>query len=298
MAETLTTHAPETPEAPARPAKRNRPVRGRANWVGGSLAWLWFFVVVIPIYWIVVTSFKSQDVYFSMNPFALPTTPTMENYKMVVESDFVRYFTNSLIVTVGALIPAVAISFMAAFAIVRGGRTRFLRFSNTLFLMGLAIPLQAVIIPVYLIIIEMQLYDTLTALILPQIAFAIPLSVLILSNFIRDVPKELFESMRMDGATEWGTLWRLAFPLTRPALVTVLIYQGLGIWNGFILPLILTQSPEQRTLPLGLWSFQGQYGVNVPAVLASVVLTTLPILICYAIGRRQLLSGLTAGFSK
>jgi raffinose/stachyose/melibiose transport system permease protein len=112
------------------------------------------------------------------------------------------------------------------------------------------------------------------------------------------VPKELFESMRMDGATEWGTMWRLVFPLTRPALVTVTIYNGLGIWNGFLLPLILTQSPEQRTLPLALWTFQGQYSVNVPAVLASVMLTTLPILILYAIGRRQLLSGLTAGFSK
>jgi raffinose/stachyose/melibiose transport system permease protein len=75
-----------------------------------------------------------------------------------------------------------------------------------------------------------------------SIAFAIPLSVLVLANFIRDVPKELFESMRIDGATEWGTLWRLAFPLTRPALVTVTIYNALGIWNGFILPLILTQS--------------------------------------------------------
>ena len=96
----------------------------------------------------------------------------------------------------------------------------------------------------------------------------------------------------------WATLWRLAFPLTRPALVTVCIYNGLAVWNGFLLPLILTQSPSKRTLPLALWSFQGQYGVNVPAVLASVVLTTLPILVLYAIGRRQLLSGLTAGFSK
>jgi raffinose/stachyose/melibiose transport system permease protein len=181
---------------------------------------------------------------------------------------------------------------------VRAFDTRFLRGVNGLFLMGLAIPLQATIIPVYLIIIRLRLYDSLTAMILPSIAFSIPLSVLVLSNFIRDVPKELFESMRMDGATEWGTLWKLAFPLVRPALVTVTIYNGLAIWNGFLLPLVLTQSPDKRTLPLALWTFQGQYSVNVPAVLASVVLTTLPILILYAIGRRQLLSGLTAGFSK
>src|ERR1041385_8171116 len=113
------------------------------------------------------------------------------------------------------------------------------------------------IIPVYLIIIRLRLYDTLLALILPSIAFAIPLSVLVLSNFIRDVPKELFESMRMDGASEWGTLWHLAFPLTRPALVTVTIYNGLAIWNGFLLPLILTENPTQRTIPLALWTFPG-----------------------------------------
>jgi raffinose/stachyose/melibiose transport system permease protein len=270
----------------------------RWNWAAGTLGWLWLFVVMLPIYWIVITSFKDQNTYFSQNPLAPPSTWTMANYQLVIQSDFIRYFVNSVIVTLGAVIPAVLISFMAAYGIVRGGHNRFLRGVNGLFLMGLAIPLQATIIPVYLIIIRLHLYDTLLAIILPSIAFAIPLSVLVLSNFVRDVPKELFESMRVDGATEWGTLWNLAFPLTRPALVTVTIYNGLAIWNGFLLPLVLTQSPNQRLLPLALWTFQGQYSVNVPAVLASVVLTTLPILILYAIGRRQLLSGLTAGFSK
>jgi raffinose/stachyose/melibiose transport system permease protein len=275
----------------------NRKLR-HLNWAGGVAGWIWLLVVMIPVYWIVITSFKTQENFFATNPLAPPGAPTLDNYRLVIESDFVRYFSNSVVVTVGAIIPAVLVSFMAAYAIVRGAGSRFLRGVNSLFLMGLAIPLQATIIPVYLIIIRLQLYDTLLAIILPSIAFAVPLSVLVLSNFIRDVPKELFESMRMDGASEWGTLWHLAFPLTRPALVTVTIYNGLGVWNGFLLPLILTQSPTQRVLPLGLWTFQGQYSVNVPAVLASVVLTTLPIVILYAIGRRQLLSGLTAGFSK
>ncbi|MEU4688776.1 carbohydrate ABC transporter permease [Actinoplanes sp. NPDC023714] len=289
-----------TTPAPAKtPASRRRGHLRHFNFLGGLAGWLWLIVVLLPIYWIVITSFKVQSDYYATNPLAPPTSPTLENYRFVLENDFVRYFVNSVIVTVGAVGPAVLVSFMAAYAIVRGSAaSRFLRGVNGLFLMGLAIPLQAVIIPIYLIIIKLQMYDTLGAIILPSLAFAIPLSVLVLGNFVRDVPKELFESMRMDGATEWGTLWRLAFPLTRPALVTVTIYQGLTVWNGFILPLILTQSPEQRTLPLALWSFQGQYSVNIPAVLASVVLTTLPILTLYIIGRRQLLSGLTAGFSK
>jgi raffinose/stachyose/melibiose transport system permease protein len=280
--------------------KRRRRGRGarRPNWLAGAAGWLWLVIVIVPIYWIVITSFKTQSNYFTTNPFAPPTAPTLDNYKVVIEADFARYFVNSVIVALGAVVPAVLVSFMAAYAIVRAGDQRLLRSVNSLFLMGLAIPLQAAIIPIYLIIIRLQLYDTLLAIILPSIAFAIPLSVLVLSNFIRDVPKELFDSMRVDGASEWVTLWHLAFPLTRPALVTVSIYSGLAIWNGFLLPLILIQSPEQRTLPLALWAFQGQYSINVPAVLASVVLTTLPILILYVIGRRQLLSGLTAGFSK
>jgi raffinose/stachyose/melibiose transport system permease protein len=268
------------------------------NWLGGALGWVWLAIVVVPVYWIVVTSLKTQSLYYETNPLAPPTRPTLANYQMVIQSDFAQYFLNSLIVAVGAVVPAVLVSFMAAYAIVRGGRGWFLRSVNSLFLMGLAIPLQATIIPIYLIIIRLHLYDSLLAIILPSIAFAIPLSVLVLSNFIRDVPKELFESMRLDGGTEWSMLWRLALPLTRPAVVTVSIYNALSIWNGFLLPLILTQSPDKRTLPLALWTFQGQYSVNIPAVLASVVLTTLPILLVYVIGRRQLLSGLTAGFGR
>jgi raffinose/stachyose/melibiose transport system permease protein len=270
----------------------------RMNWLGGIAGWIWLVIVMIPLYWIVITSFKDQSAYFSQNPFALPSAPTWENYQLVIQNDFPRYFLNSVTVTVGTIVPAVAISFMAAYAIIRGAGSKFLGGVMGLFLLGLAIPLQATIIPVYLLIIKMHLYDSLLALILPSIAFSIPLSVLVLTNFIRDVPKELFESMRVDGANEWQMLYSLALPLTRPALVTVGIYNGLAVWNGFLLPLILTQSPEKRTLPLALWTFQGQFSVNVPAVLASVVLTTLPIVILYAIGRRQLLSGLTAGFSR
>jgi len=274
------------------------PVTRRRNWPGALAGWLWLAIVVIPLYWILITSLKAQSSYYASNPLVPPGAPTLDNYRLVIDSDFIRYFINSAVVTAGAVIPAVTVAFMAAYAIVRGWPGRFLRAVNGLFLMGLAIPLQATIIPIYLIIIRLHLYDSLLALILPSIAFAIPLTVLVLANFIRDVPKELFESMRIDGASEWATLWRLAAPLTRPAILTVTVYNALTIWNGFLLPLVLTQSPDRRTLPLALWTFQGQYSVNVPAVLASVVLTTLPILVLYAVGRRQLVSGLTAGFSR
>ncbi|MFS4095062.1 carbohydrate ABC transporter permease [Streptomyces sp. AF1A] len=278
--------------------RHSRPAARRSNWVAGLAGWIWLVVVAVPLYWILITSLKVQSRYYTSNPLAPSSDPTLDNYRLVIESHFIRYFVNSVVVTVGAVVPAVAFSFMAAYAIVRGWRMRGLRVMNGLFLMGLAIPLQATIIPVYLIIIKLKLYDSLLGMILPSIAFAIPLSVLVLANFVRDIPKELFDSMRVDGATEWTTLWRLAAPLTRPAILTVTIFNGLTIWNGFLLPLVLTQNPDRRTLPLALWTFQGQYGVNVPAVVAAVVLTALPVLVLYAFGRRQMLSGLTAGFSR
>jgi raffinose/stachyose/melibiose transport system permease protein len=295
---TATLEAPPD-RAPVRAHRRSGVRRAlHLNWLGGLAGWVWLFIVMVPIYWIVITSLKTQSNYFASNPLVPTSQPTLDNYRLVLRSDFASYFLNSVIVTAGAVIPAVVVSFMAAYAIIRDGRRLFVRSVNGLFLMGLAIPLQATIIPIYLMIIKLGLYDSLLAMILPSIAFAIPLSVLVLANFIRDVPRELFESMRVDGASEWSMLWRLAFPLTRPALVTITIYNGLTIWNGFLLPLVLTQSPSKRTLPLALWTFQGQYSVNVPAVLASVLLTALPILALYIVGRRQLLSGLSGGFSK
>ena len=291
-----TTVATPVAASPKVSSTRRRRVKGRRNYLGGFFSWVWLAIIIIPVYYVVITTFKDQGAYFTQNPLALPNPPTLTAYQQVVEAGIIRYFFNSVIVTVGAVIPLVLFSFLASYAIVRG-ESRLLRFSRSLFLLGLAIPLQATIIPLYLIITKIHMYDTLGALILPFIAFGIPLSVLILSNFIRDVPRELFESMRLDGCTDWQMAWRLAFP-PRPAIVTVSIYNGLNVWNGFLFALILTQSPERRVMPLALWAFQGEYQVNIPAVLAAVVLSTLPILILYILGRRQLLRGLTAGFGK
>jgi raffinose/stachyose/melibiose transport system permease protein len=272
-------------------------VRTAPNVVGGVAGWLWLLVIIVPIYYIVVTSLRPRGDYHSENSLSWPSRPTLDAYGEVLANDFPRYFGNSVFVTVVSVAVILAVSLMAAYVVVRSRRRAASR-TFQVFLLGIAIPIQATIIPVYYLIIQLGLYDTLWALILPSIAFAIPLSVLILTNFLRDVPAELFESMKVDGAGEWRTLWSLALPLTRPAVVTVAVYNALQVWNGFLFPLVLTQSAETRVLPLSLWAFQGEFTVNVPAVLAAVVLSVLPILAAYVIGRRQLVSGLTAGFGK
>jgi raffinose/stachyose/melibiose transport system permease protein len=283
--------------SPAPPRRGRLALLRRTNPLGALGGLVWLVIVLVPAYWVVVTSLRSREGFFDANPLALPSDPTLENYRQVLDNDFTHYLLNSFVVTVGATLLTLTVSFLASFAIVRG-TGRALRWAFSVFLLGLAIPLQATIIPVYYLIAKAQMYDTLLAIVLPSAAFAIPLTVIILVNFLRDIPDELYESMRADGAGHWRMLWSLALPLSRPALLTVTIYDALNVWNGFLFPLILTQSPDKRVLPLFVWSFQGEFTINVPAVLAAVVLSTLPILALYVVGRRQLISGLTAGFGK
>ncbi|MDN3029027.1 carbohydrate ABC transporter permease [Streptomyces sp. S.PB5] len=295
-------HAPTAdPASRVTPAPAAAPGRlarlRRTNPLGALGGALWLVIVLVPVYWVVVTSLRTREGFFDANPLALPTSPTLDNYRLVWDNGFTHYLLNSLLVTVGATLLTLGVSFLAAYAIVRG-TSRALRWAFSVFLLGLAIPLQATIIPVYYLIAKAQMYDTLLAIVLPSAAFAIPLTVIILVNFLRDIPDELYESMRADGAGHWRMLLSLALPLSRPALITVTIYDALNVWNGFLFPLILTQSPDKRVLPLFVWSFQGEFTINIPAILAAVVLSTLPILALYVLGRRQLIGGLTAGFGK
>lgn len=272
-------------------------VRTRPNVVGGLLGWVWLAVIILPIYYIVITSVRERSSFWSENPLVPTAHPTLQSYRTVLENDFLRYFGNSLVVTVCTVAVVLVICVMAAYYIVRS-RGRLARRSFSLILLGLAIPLQATIVPVYYLIGRLHLYDTLAALVLPSIAFAVPITVLILVNFVRDVPGELFESMRVDGAGDWRMLGNLVLPLARPAIVTVAIYDALNVWNGFLFPLVLTQSSSTRVLPLSLWTYQGEFQTDTPAVLAAVTLSALPIVAAYVVGRRQLVSGLTAGFGK
>jgi raffinose/stachyose/melibiose transport system permease protein len=251
----------------------------------------------VPVYWVVVTSLRGRGQYVTAGPLTVPHRPTLGNYRTVLDGGFSTYLLNSAAVTLGALTLPAASGLLAAFVIVRG-RGRWTRMYFRLFLLGLAVPLQAVIIPVYLLIVRLHLYDNLFAVVLPSAAFALPLTVLVLVTYLREVPPSLFEAMVVDGAGDWRMLWSLAVPLARPALVTVAVYDGLQVWNGFLFPLILTQSGDKAVLPLALSLYRGQYGIDVPATMAAVVLSTLPVVVLFALARRRLVAGLTAGFAK
>ncbi|GAA2371782.1 carbohydrate ABC transporter permease [Dactylosporangium salmoneum] len=287
----------------SRPASHKTPapvvVRQRRRWnvPAGVAAAIWLVIVAVPIYYIVVTGFRTQDSYIDAGPLDLPRNLTFDNYAQLFDLGFATFLFNSIAVALGTVALVLVIALPAAYAIVRNP-SRTIRTAFNVFLLGLAVPAQAVIVPIYLIITRLHLYDTLLAIILPTAAFSLPIAIVVLTSSLRDIPNELYEAMAVDGATSGRIFGRLVLPLARPGLTSVGIFVGLGAWNGFLFPLVLTQSEEQRVLPLGLWNFQNQYGTNVPGLMAAVVLSAVPVLALYLFGRRHLLSGLAAGFGK
>lgn len=277
--------------------KQTRQIRGWGEIIPAFLGVIWFVITIAPVLYMFMSSLRSSADFITDIPWLPPSHPTLDNYNTVLQNDFGLYFANTVFVAVISVLLIVAVSLFAAYAI-SNIRSRFTQTIFSLFLVGLAIPLQATIIPIYALIIDLHLYDTLFALILPNVAFGIPLSILVLVTYIRDIPKELHESMWIDGAGHFRILRNLVLPLSRPALITVIIYETIQVWNGFLFPLVLTQDPSVRVLPLALTSYQGEYTVNAPAILAAVFLSATPIILLYIFGRRQLLGGLIAGFSK
>ncbi|MHB1598563.1 MAG: carbohydrate ABC transporter permease [Acidimicrobiales bacterium] len=255
----------------------------------------WLVVVLAPIYFMVLASLRTQGDYLTANPW-LPTGPlTTSEYSTVFSAGLGTYLVNSVVVTASCIVLTVALSLGASFRMVRRTTRASGAFLKVL-LFGLAVPIQAIIVPLYLLVDKMHLYDTLQALILVMSASAIPVSVLIMLSYIRDIPRELLDAMSIDGANEWKVFAKLIWPLSLPVLATVAIYDGLNVWNNFLLPLILTQSSSVSVLPLGLYKFEGTYGIDVPAILAAVVLSVLPLLVLYVGMRRQLVRGI-GGFS-
>jgi len=263
------------------------------SWHGLTLvlATVWLGIVLIPIYYMVLASLRSQGTFLTANPWVPSGAISLHQYAVVFDAGLGRYMINSIIVTVGCIILTVLVSLGAAFRIVRR-RSAAGKWSFNVLLFGLAIPIQAIVVPLYLLVDKMGLYNTLWALILAMSASAIPLSVLIIVSFVRDIPRELLAAMEVDGGGEWTIFRRLIAPLSLPVLATVSIYDGINVWNNFLLPLILTQGGNVSVLPLGLYKFEGTYGIDVPAIMAAVMLSVIPLVILYLVMRRQVVRGL------
>jgi raffinose/stachyose/melibiose transport system permease protein len=267
----------------------HRPRAGRV--IAFLLATVWLVIVIAPLYYMILASFRTQGTYLTANPWVPSGGLSASSYGTVFAAGLGRYLLNSVLLTAACIVLTVTISLAAAFRIVRR-TSRAVSASFAVMLFGLAIPIQAIIVPLYVLIYKMHLYDTLFALILTLSAAAIPVSVLIMVSFVRDIPREMIGAMLVDGGGEWTVFRRLIWPMSRPVLATLSIYNGLNVWNNFLLPLVLTQSTGVAVLPLGLTKLEGLYSINVPAVMAGVLLSVLPLLVLFILMRRQVMRSL------
>jgi raffinose/stachyose/melibiose transport system permease protein len=254
-------------------------------------------VNIIPIILTVLASFKSNQDFF-YNTYSLPDVWHLDNYSAAwTDANMGRFFLNSVVVTLGGVVINLLCSTPLAYAL---ARFRF-RLNGFLFIFivgGLIAPGQLIGISLLQWVKTLHLFNTYFSLIFPYAAFGMPVAVLILSGFFRQLPRELEEAALIDGAGEFTAFLRIMVPLVRPALATVIIFNGIGIWNDFFLPLVLAYTPDIQTLPLGIILLFGAYSSEWGTIFAAVIIASVPVIIAYFFLTRQFIAGLSAGAVK
>jgi raffinose/stachyose/melibiose transport system permease protein len=261
------------------------------------LALIWLAVTTLPFIFVVLTSLKTQEETFSEPVWAPPDHLYLGNYWAVLRGPYLQYFANSAFVVGLSVLLIVLFSAMAAYVFARM-QFRLNKLLFGLVVAGMIVPLHATLVPIYLLTRNLGIYDTQFALLGPYVALSLPISIFILTEFMRQIPRELEEAAQLDGCGPFKIFWRIFFPLSGPGLATVAIYNGIGLWNEFIFAYMLTSTPAHRTLPLAVWDFQGQYSSNIPAMLAVVTMTSLPLIVAYAFGQERVIKGMMAGSLK
>ncbi len=262
-----------------------------------ALAVFYLIVSFMPFIFMVLNSFKEKFEMLTKGVFNLPDSLNFTNYKEVLTGGFGRYFMNSVIVLTISLVLLLFISACASYPL---ARFRF-KLANPIYagiVACMSIPVHITLIPVFKMSKATGLYDSIWSLIGPYIAFAVPISVFILTSFMKEIPREIEESAEIDGCGKVQMFFSMILPLAKPGLATLAIYNGVNMWNEFSFAYTLTQSSANRTLPLAIWEFQGQYSMNTPMIMAVLTLTLLPMIVMFIIFQDKLVKGMTAGAVK
>ena len=269
-----------------------------AAWiVAFFFAIVWLIVSFTPFIFMVLSSFKEKFEMLTKGVFQLPDKLNWANYTEVLTGGFLNYFKNSVIVLAVSLILLLFISACASYPLARF-KFKLAQPIYGLIVACMSIPVHITLIPVFKMSKATGLYDSIWALIGPYIAFAVPISVFILTSFMQEIPREIEESAEIDGCGKIQMFFSMILPLAKPGLATLAIYNGVNMWNEFSFAYTLTQSSPNRTLPLAIWEFQGQYSMNTPMIMAVLTLTLLPMIIMFIIFQDKLVKGMTAGAVK
>ena len=262
-----------------------------------ALAIFYLVVSFLPFIFMVLNSFKEKFEMLTKGVFNLPDSLNFANYTEVLTGGFSKYFLNSVIVLTISLLLLLFISACASYPL---ARFKF-KLANPIYagiVACMSIPVHITLIPVFKMSKATGLYDSIWSLIGPYIAFAVPISVFILTSFMKEIPREIEESAEIDGCGKVQMFFSMILPLAKPGLATLAIYNGVNMWNEFSFAYTLTQSSANRTLPLAIWEFQGQYSMNTPMIMAVLTLTLLPMIIMFIIFQDKLVKGMTAGAVK
>lgn len=253
--------------------------------------------VLVPIVFGVIGGFKDNG-QLSNNPFGLPSPWIFSNYgDILVSVNFWRPLWNSTFIALATVLLCVGVSAMAGFVFARFAfRGREVLFM--LFTVGLMFPFAVAILPLFVLLRGFDLLNNPLGVILPQAAFGLPVTIIILRAFFRAIPGEIEEAATLDGCGPFGFFWRILLPMARPALATVSVLALVASWNNFLLPLVVFGDPTQWTIPVAVSQFNSQYSQNTASVLAYVVLAMVPALALYAVAERQLVGGLASGATK
>ena len=262
-----------------------------------ALAIFWLIVSFMPFVFMVLNSFKEKFEMLTKGVFQLPDKLQWSNYIEVLTGGFGNYFKNSVIVLAISLILLLFIAACASYPLARF-KFKLADPIYALIVACMSIPVHITLIPVFKMSKATGLYDSIWALIGPHIAFAVPISVFILTSFMKEIPREIEESAEIDGCGKIQMFFSMILPLAKPGLATLAIYNGVNMWNEFSFAYTLTQSAQNRTLPLAIWEFQGQYSMNTPMIMAVLTLTLLPMIIMFIIFQDKLVKGMTAGAVK
>ncbi|UZN02761.1 carbohydrate ABC transporter permease [Cellulomonas sp. S1-8] len=283
---------PTTPARPPVPKRRRGSTLERVNPVVYVVAWLLVGLCIGPVAFIILGGLRTNS-QITADPSGFPTTWEWGNYSSVLTSSlFWQQAANSAIAGIATTAGVVVLGLMASYVLARyrfNGRGAM----YSLFAAGLMFPMTVAITPLYILIKNLGLMNTLAGIILPQIAFALPVTVIILVPFLRAIPKELEEAASIDGASRLGFFVRMVVPLSLPGVVTVGILAFVASWNSYMLPLFILNDEVMYTLPLGVQSFASQYSVDTARVLAFVSLSMIPALVFFSMFERRIVGGLT-----
>jgi multiple sugar transport system permease protein len=255
-------------------------------------------IYMSPFFSAVITSVRTMD-DIALNGFwSIPQNVTFQNYiEAWTRGNVSRYLLNSFIITIPALVGTIFLSSLSAFALARyrfrGNRPIFF-----MYVAGTMLPFQILLLPVFLLMNRVGLYNTYSGVILIHIAFQLGFCTFVLRNFMRTLPGEIFDAARIDGASEFGIYWRIALPLTVPAIAAIAVLEFTWIFNDYLWALILIQDDKLKPVTAGLASLQGQFITNWPLVVSGALLAAIPTLVVFFLLQRYFIGGLTLGATK